>query len=62
MLFRSYVARVWYLAALTGALIFGIPLEELLFAAAFGLYWAGAYEHFTWTEITRAPRAPPRGR
>jgi hypothetical protein len=23
-------------------------LEELAFGFAFGLYWAGIYEHFTW--------------
>jgi hypothetical protein len=23
----------------------------LLFAAAFGAYWAGVYEHFTWKKL-----------
>jgi len=62
----GYVARVWNLAALTGVIVVGMPLEELLFAAAFGLYWAGAYEHFTWSGITHragklatAPPGPP---
>jgi hypothetical protein len=49
----SYVARVWNLPALSGVVIAGIPLEELLFAASFGLYWAGAYEHFTWSGVRR---------
>jgi hypothetical protein len=31
-------------------LIYGIPLEELLFGFAFGLYWTGVYEHFTWSK------------
>lgn len=52
-LWPDYVAHVWNLATLSGIIIGGVPLEELLFAASFGLYWAGAYEHFTWTGIAR---------
>jgi len=44
----GYTERVWNLDALSGILVAGIPLEELLFAAAFGLYWSGVYDHFTW--------------
>jgi hypothetical protein len=44
----GYIARVWNLNALSGVVIYGVPLEELLFATAFGLYWAGIYEHLTW--------------
>lgn len=44
----GYIDRVWNLSALSGLMIWRIPLEELLFAAAFGLYWAGVYEHLTW--------------
>lgn len=34
--------------ALVGeVLIHGLPLQELLFEFAFGLFWAGIYEHFT---------------
>jgi len=44
----GYIERVWNLADLSGALIAGIPLEELAFGFAFGLYWTGVYEHFTW--------------
>lgn len=46
----GYVAKVWNLPALSGVLIYDIPLEEFLFGAVFGLYWSGVYEHFTWTE------------
>jgi hypothetical protein len=46
----GYIARVWNLAALSGVLVFGMPLEELLWAVAFGLYWSGVYEHFTWRQ------------
>lgn len=44
----GYIARVWNLAALSGVTIAGMPIEELLFATAFGAYWAGVYDHFTW--------------
>lgn len=44
----GYIERVWNLDALSGATLFGLPLEELLFAAGFGGYWAGVYEHFNW--------------
>jgi len=44
----GYVERVWNLADLTGLTIGPIPIEELGFAAAFGAYWSGVYEHFTW--------------
>ena len=44
----GYIERVWNLAALSGLGVAGMPIEELLFAAAFGAYWAGVYEHFTW--------------
>ena len=44
----GYIERVWNLPALSGALVYGIPLEELLFGFTFGLYWTGVYEHLTW--------------
>ncbi|MFH0929243.1 MAG: lycopene cyclase domain-containing protein [Candidatus Aenigmatarchaeota archaeon] len=35
----------WNLSEITGVLVFGIPLEELLFAFAFGMMWSSVYEH-----------------
>ncbi len=49
----GYIERVWNLDALSGWSVLGFPLEELLFAAAFGAYWAGVYEHFTWRRPER---------
>jgi len=46
----GYIERVWNLAALSGISIGFMPVEELLFAMAFGMYWSGVYEHFTWRE------------
>lgn len=53
----GYIARVWNLEALTGWTIVGLPVEELWFAAAFGMYWGGVYEHFTWHVAERAELA-----
>ncbi len=46
---HGYITEVWNLAALSGIRLAFMPLEELLFAFAFGTYWAGVYEHFTWS-------------
>jgi hypothetical protein len=54
----GYIPQVWNLRALSGVLIGGIPLEELLFGAAFGMYWSSVYEHFTWTESVPHARDP----
>ncbi|MFQ5689986.1 MAG: lycopene cyclase domain-containing protein [Gemmatimonadota bacterium] len=55
----GYIDRVWNLGALTGVRFWGQPLEELLFAVSFGMYWAGLYEHFTWRRLVAAGH--PRG-
>lgn len=44
----GYIERVWNMDALTGISILALPLEEILFAFTFGMYWSGVYEHFTW--------------
>lgn len=54
----GYIEQVWNLPALAGGLVYGIPLEELMFGLAFGLYWTGVYEHVTWTSsAAHEPRA-----
>ena len=47
----GYVESVWNLVALSGILIIGIPLEELLFALSFGFIWSSIYEHLTWKKL-----------
>ena len=47
----GYIQRVWNLGALSDVFALNLPLEEWLFAIAFGLYWSGAYEHFTWRRV-----------
>lgn len=44
----GYIERVWNLSDLSGLSVIFMPIEELLFAVAFGMYWSGVYEHFTW--------------
>lgn len=44
----SYIEQVWNLRALSGVLIVGVPLEELVFGLTFGMYWTGVYEHIAW--------------
>ncbi len=56
----GYIARVWNLPALSGVLLGPFPLEELLFAAAFGAFWSGVYEHLTWTHAARAGESTTR--
>jgi len=47
-LFPGYVEAVWNLPAISGILIAGVPIEELLFAASLGAMWSSVYEHFSW--------------
>jgi hypothetical protein len=49
----GYIEQVWNLPALSRVLIAGLPVEELLFGFAFGLYWSGVYEHFAWRRTSR---------
>jgi hypothetical protein len=57
----GYVERVWNLPALSGLSIAGAPVEEFLFAAAFGAYWSSVYEHFTWRQLIPARGATTIG-
>lgn len=45
--YPGYVQNVWKLKAISGILILGIPLEELMFALSFGFLWSSIYEHLT---------------
>lgn len=48
ILFPGYIQEVWNLKALSGILLFGVPQEELAFAASLGLMWSSIYEHVFW--------------
>jgi hypothetical protein len=45
------VQEVWNLEAISGILILGVPLEELMFAYTFGMMWSSVYEHALWYRV-----------
>jgi hypothetical protein len=49
--YPGYVERVWNLPSISGILIVGVPLEELMFAFGIGFMWSSVYEHLTWRKI-----------
>lgn len=57
--FPGYVAAVWNLPALSGVSVAGVPLEELMFAFTFGLYWSSVYEHLAWKRRSRVASSAP---
>tara|TARA_R110000823_G_scaffold95976_3_gene209204 strand:- start:391 stop:906 length:516 start_codon:yes stop_codon:yes gene_type:complete len=46
--YPAYVDHVWRLESLSGWLVAGVPVEELLFAGTLGLMWCSLYEHLYW--------------
>lgn len=52
--YPGYVERVWNLTVLSGTRIFGVPLEELMFALGLGFLWSSVYEHFVWRTLKHA--------
>jgi hypothetical protein len=51
--FPDYVQLYWNLENLTYILVLGIPVEELMFAYTFGMYWSGLYEHLYWRKLIK---------
>lgn len=49
--YPGYVEKVWNLKVISGILVLGIPIEELLFALSFGFIWSSVYEHLMWRKI-----------
>ncbi|MEO7530113.1 MAG: lycopene cyclase domain-containing protein [Sediminibacterium sp.] len=49
--YPGYVMAVWNFASISGILILGVPLEELLFGFAFGMFWSSVYEHLYWFRV-----------
>lgn len=48
----GYVEQVWNLPAISGILVMGVPLEELLFAFGLGFLWSSVYEHIGWYKLS----------
>ncbi|RAJ10304.1 lycopene cyclase domain-containing protein [Arenibacter echinorum] len=51
--YPDYVELYWNLENLTQILVLGIPIEELLFAFTFGMYWSGLNEHLYWKKLMK---------
>lgn len=45
LIFSGYVVSTWTLSNISGVLILGIPLEEIIWAFLFGLMWSPFYEY-----------------
>jgi len=56
LFFPAFVEAVWNLPALSGILLLGIPLEELLFAFSVGLLWSSIYEHAHFYRVVRVKK------
>ena len=53
LIYPGFVLKVWNLSALSGILIIGVPLEEIIFAFTFGMLWSSVYEHFKWYKLKK---------
>lgn len=49
--FPGWVEATWRLEELSGVLLLGVPLEEILFAVALGFCWSTLYEHLRWIRL-----------
>lgn len=52
MVYPDYVEQVWNFQAISGILVLGIPIEELMFALSLGFLWSSVYEHLMWRKVT----------
>ncbi len=52
ILFPTFIGA-WNLHALSGIVILDVPVEEILFAFTFGMFWSGIYEHIFWYKLTK---------
>jgi len=53
IIYRGIVLEIWNLQAISGILIIGVPLEELIFAFTFGMMWSSVYEHALWFKVVK---------
>lgn len=51
LVYPGYVEQVWNLSVISGILILGVPIEELMFAFGLGFLWSSAYEHIMWRRV-----------
>ncbi len=53
LVYPDFIEKVWNLAAISGILVIGVPIEELIFAFTFGMLWSSYYEHIGWYGLKR---------
>jgi len=51
--YPNLVPEIWNLSAISGILLLGVPLEELMFAFTFGMLWSSIYEHIMWYSVVK---------
>lgn len=56
LMYPGYVEEVWNLGAISGILVIGVPLEELMFAFGLGFLWSSVYEHIKWRNLKAVER------
>ena len=54
LVYPGLVLKIWNLSIISGILIIGVPLEELMFAFTFGMLWSSVYEHLLWYKVVKA--------
>ena len=51
VIYPGYVEQAWNFSVISGTLVVGVPLEELMFAFGLGFLWSSVYEHIKWYKI-----------
>ena len=51
--YPGMVQKIWNLKALSGILVVGVPIEELMYAFTFGVLWSSLYEHVFWYRLKK---------
>jgi hypothetical protein len=53
MIYPDFIQNVWNFSTISGILVIGVPIEEIMFAFTFGMFWSSIYEHFMWYKLKR---------
>lgn len=56
LLYPNFVQEAWNFQTISGILLLGIPIEELLFAFTFGMLWSSIYEHVLWLKLKESKK------
>ncbi len=51
--YPEYIEKFWNFSNLSGILLYGIPIEEFLFAFTFGMFWSSIFEHLYWLKLIK---------